>query len=73
MVENFYGRLSVYSESFTKLVNKEKFNLENKLKLNFNSSKIDYNKLKKYTEKNVLHFSKLKKDDFIIMNFDFVE
>ncbi len=73
LVENFYGRLSVYSENFIKLVNKEKCDLENKLKLNFNSSKIDYKKLKKYTEKNVLHFSKLKKDDFINMSFDFVE
>ena len=48
MTENFYGRLIGYSKQFDMIFNKNKSEVIDKLKINFNEEKIKYDKISKY-------------------------
>ena len=72
LVENFYGRLAVYSEQFDLIIEKRKNELEEKLQQNFLHEKIKFKKFEDYVKENILYFETLKKDDFLDLKFDFV-
>ena len=61
MTENFYGRLISYSKQFDMIFNKNKSEVIDKLKINFNEEKIKYDKISKYLEFNLKHLSKIEK------------
>ena len=62
LVENFYGRLYSYSESFNSALI-DNLELTKKLKKNFKSSQISYKYLLKYTLININYLKKSKKED----------
>ena len=72
LVENFYGRLVSYSEEFDKIIKSKREELKLNLINNFNSNKVKYHFVIRYIKNNVKYFQKLKKSDFIKLNFDFV-
>ena len=72
LVENFYGRLAVYSEQFDLIIEKRKNELEEKLQQNFLHEKIKFKKFEDYVKENILYFETLKTDDFLDLKFDFV-
>ena len=72
LVENFYGRLVSYSKEFDKITKSKGEKLELNIINNFNSNKVKYSFVEEYIKKNVKYFQKLKKSDFISLNFDFV-
>tara|TARA_B100000530_G_C15779282_1_gene416813 strand:+ start:241 stop:735 length:495 start_codon:yes stop_codon:yes gene_type:complete len=69
MTENFYGRLISYSKQFDMIFNKNKSEVIDKLKINFNEEKIKYDKISKYLEFNLKHLSKIEKKDFEKLTF----
>ncbi len=71
LVENFYGRLTSYTDEFENIDEKKKNKLVTKLKKNFDSKKIKYELVEVYIYKNIEFFSELEKEDFLNLKFDF--
>ena len=72
LVENFYGRLGVYSQQFDLIIAKRKNELKEKLQQNFLDDNINFKKVENYIKVNIFYFETLKLDDFLDLNFDFV-
>ena len=70
LVENFYGRLTSYTDEFENIDEKKKNKLVTKLKKNFDSKKIKYELVEVYIYKNIEFFSELEKEDFLNLKFD---
>ncbi len=72
LVENFYGRLAVYSQQFDLVIEKKNNELKEKLQQNFLHNKIKFKKFEDYIKENILYFETLKTNDFLDLKFDFV-
>ena len=71
LVENFYGRLTSYTDEFENIDEKKKNKLVTKLNKIFDSKKIKYELVEVYIYKNIEFFSELEKEDFLNLKFDF--
>jgi hypothetical protein len=71
LVENFYGRLTSYTDEFENINEKKKNKLVAKLKKNFDSKKIKYELVEIYICQNIEFFSELENEDFSNLKFDF--
>ena len=71
LVENFYGRLTSYSDEFRNINEKKKNKLIARLKKNFDSKIIKYELIDAYICHNIKYFLELEKEDFLNLKFDF--
>ena len=70
-MENFYGRLTSYSDEFRNINEKKKKINCCKLKINFDSKIIKYELIDEYICQNIKHLLELEKEDFLNLKFDF--